>query len=726
MGAVKTNIGHLEAAAGMAGIIKVLLAMKHKTLPGLTHFNHLNSRIKLADSPFYLVEETKAWPPLPDEQGNDRPRRAGVSSFGFGGTNAHVVLEAYPETEVRRPESGEGPQLMVLSARNEERLRVHAQQILAFVEESPPISLTEMAYTLQVGREAMESRIALVVNDIRALGEKLTAYLAGEATITHCYRGQVKPDQDSPNLQNDDDDSPALIRQWLVKGKLEKLAASWVNGLEIDWSLQYRAEKPRRISLPTYPFAKERYWLPSNGQLTLGNGQFSILNTQFSIEPLHPLVHQNTSTLTEQRFSTVFRGNEFFLNDHQIRGEKILPGVAYLEMARAAGAMAIEHEAITEIKDVVWLKPLVVKDEPVKVHLSLHPVARDTVTYEVRTRDGTGQPVVHGQGKLIFGAIAEADPVIDLAVIRQRCQIKKSGAVCYEQFEQQGLAYGPTFQVIEDVIGNDTEALARLRLPAEADVESYGLPPSLLDGVLQSVIGLTGRDDAPHLGLSVPFAVERLEIVGPIPPTGYAYVTRLAGQSDTTHFNMALLDEAGRVSVKFHNITLKAVPQPNQGWYYRPYWQREALPEEQSTGGETGEAIIIVVPKGMAGLAAGLARRYPQPQVIRLLLSDRTVRVSKTVWEIDLSDETGLEKSLNGLAKIDTVYFLGGLVEPPSATADLPVWVRSQEQGVLSLFRLIKVLEQRGLMAHLARLKVLTGQAQQVLPRKWCSPGAPR
>ena len=100
LGTVKTNIGHLEAAAGIAGVIKVLLAMRHGKLPGLVNFKELNPYVELKDSPFYLVEKTQAWKHLLDENGKEIPYRAGISSFGFGGANAHVVIEEGPE----RPE----------------------------------------------------------------------------------------------------------------------------------------------------------------------------------------------------------------------------------------------------------------------------------------------------------------------------------------------------------------------------------------------------------------------------------------------------------------------------------------------------------------------------------------------------------------------------------------------------------------------------------------------
>lgn len=97
LGAVKANIGHLECAAGMAGLIKVLLALKHKTLPGHANFNVINPRIKLSDSPFHIVVGTRPWDPVIDMDGKPFPLRAGISSFGFGGVNGHMIVEEAPQ-----------------------------------------------------------------------------------------------------------------------------------------------------------------------------------------------------------------------------------------------------------------------------------------------------------------------------------------------------------------------------------------------------------------------------------------------------------------------------------------------------------------------------------------------------------------------------------------------------------------------------------------------------
>ncbi|MCB0196766.1 MAG: SDR family NAD(P)-dependent oxidoreductase, partial [Anaerolineae bacterium] len=709
IGSVKTNIGHTSAAAGVAGLIKVLLSLKYKKLLPSLHFAVPNEHIDFENSPFYVNTEFKDWSVAKG------PRRAAVSSFGFSGTNAHVVLEEYvsQELEVRSQQAEGGLYLIVLSARNEAQLHVYAQKLMNFLTASPDISLAELAYTLQVGREAMSARLALVVENETELQEALVAYGAGKVESERLFTGQLTRQKRTINLINDDEDAGELVTTWLRKGKLAKLAELWVEGVEVDWTLLYGAVKPRRMSLPTYPFARERHWLSNSGPLP-------VADSQLAMAPIHPLVHQNTSTLTGQRFTTTFTGTEFFLNDHRVQGEKVLPGVAYLEMALAAGEMAIDHGAVTQLKDVVWLRPLVVKDMPLKTQLSLHPTEDGAVAYEISSFDETGQAVVHGRGKLVSAATAEAAQVIDLEAIRQRCPETKSGAACYRRFEAQGLTYGPTFQVIEDVVENEMEALARLRLPAEVGSEAYGLHPSLLDGLLQSVIGLMA-DSFPSK-LYLPFALDALEVLTPPPAIGYAYVTRLALQPDTARFNIALLDEGGRVCLKLHNVTIKSISPAESNWYYRPYWERQALAEAGRKRVETTGSIVLVIPREMETVADTLVQRYSQQHVVRLIMGDRNIRLNETDWMIDLTDSAGLADSLSGLAKVDTLYFLGGLLPPPSISLDLNNLAQSQEQGVLSLFRLVKIWEQHRLLARVSALKVLTAQAQQCYPQESVQP----
>jgi amino acid adenylation domain-containing protein len=166
IGSVKSNFGHLVAAAGVTGLIKAVLALKHQQIPPSVNFEASNPEINFADSPFYVNNRLADWP------AGSTPRRAGVSSFGVGGTNAHVVLEEAPNLE---PSGSSRPrQLLMLSAKTSAALEQMTKNLKAYLEQHPTVNLADVAHTLQRGRKAFNHRRSVVCQDtqdaIQALG----------------------------------------------------------------------------------------------------------------------------------------------------------------------------------------------------------------------------------------------------------------------------------------------------------------------------------------------------------------------------------------------------------------------------------------------------------------------------------------------------------------------------------------------------------------------------
>ncbi|MCW5584011.1 MAG: amino acid adenylation domain-containing protein [Gammaproteobacteria bacterium] len=263
LGSVKSNIGHTLTASGMAGVMKILLSMQHKELPPTINFEKLNEQINLDDSPFYINTVLHPWESL-----NNQPRRAAISSFGFSGTNAHVVLEEYvPINERQAVDHIINPMMIILSAKNEKRLQDYVSELLAFVENSvTKVRLEDLAYTLQIGREAMAHRLGILVHSFDELIEKLRAYLdiQNKKFIEGLYTGQVKENQDTLALF-DADDMAKTIESWIEQHKYSKLLNLWAKGYNVDWQMLYKdltpEQKPRKTSAPTYPFAREQYWV---------------------------------------------------------------------------------------------------------------------------------------------------------------------------------------------------------------------------------------------------------------------------------------------------------------------------------------------------------------------------------------------------------------------------------------------------------------------------------
>jgi acyl transferase domain-containing protein len=157
IGSVKTNIGHVDVAAGVAGLIKTVLALKHQQIPASLNFEKPNPQIDFANSPFYVNTELRDW------KTNGHPRRAGVSSFGVGGTNAHVVLEEAPVEESLVP--SRPWQLLLLSARTETALDAMTVNLAKHLHDHPDHDLADVAHTLQVGRKVFTHRRMVVCRD---------------------------------------------------------------------------------------------------------------------------------------------------------------------------------------------------------------------------------------------------------------------------------------------------------------------------------------------------------------------------------------------------------------------------------------------------------------------------------------------------------------------------------------------------------------------------------
>lgn len=287
VGSVKTNIGHLELASGIAGVIKVLLQMKHRKLVPSLHAEQLSPYVQLENSPFYVVRQTQEWERLKDGNGSEIPRRAGVSSFGFGGSNAHVILEEYipprQHDEVTGSESELAPVAIVLSAKSKERLKEQMIQLSAALlrneEEDTSQQLRRIACTLQTGRQAMEYRAGFIAASITELKSLLDGYVqeahlwtdsdesvhaqrSSESVNGHkLHIGSIAPHKRTAALFREDEELGEALQKWIKRCKYHKLLELWVQGVEIQWELLYTEDRPERISLPTYPFTPEKYWV---------------------------------------------------------------------------------------------------------------------------------------------------------------------------------------------------------------------------------------------------------------------------------------------------------------------------------------------------------------------------------------------------------------------------------------------------------------------------------
>ncbi|WP_431874894.1 SDR family NAD(P)-dependent oxidoreductase [Micromonospora marina] len=375
IGSVKANIGHTTMAAGVAGLIKVLLSLRHRQLPPTPYATE-----PIPGLP--VVRELTGW--------HDDRLVAGVSSFGFSGTNCHLVVAEAPAPTAG---TGTGPVVVPVSARTASALRDLTDRLAERLR-TEPADVHDVAATLAHGRAHLAVRAAFVAADTA----DLVRQLAGGPPAT---------------------DAPA---------DLVALAERWVAGADVDWTTMPAG---RRIPLPTYPFARDRFWTGRDRRET-------------ALTPADPLVA-----------------------DHTLHGVPVLPGAAFLRQATAGG--------IARAADVTWLRPVVVS-EPVTA---------------VVTRDDRITLTVGGAPYAVATRRA-ADPApperVDLASVEARCPVRRPVDDLYAGFARAGLRYGPSFRVLTELRLGAGEALGTLTAGPDGDVQ-------LLDGALQAVAGLVDPAD---------------------------------------------------------------------------------------------------------------------------------------------------------------------------------------------------------------------------------------
>jgi len=261
IGSVKSNMGHLEAAAGIAGLIKVVLCLQNRVLPASIHSEEENPFLDLEGSPFLINHETIPWRRSVAEDGSEYPLRAGVSSFGFGGTNGHVIVEEAPASFA--PETAAtGPLCIPLSAPSSEQLDTLAERLLVFLrnqlERNQAPRLTDIAFTLQNGRAARTVRVCFVVGSLPHLLDALQAFRDGRESAE--IKTGDQPLAGSLKRALNDDAMRVLTGHYMQTGDMDGLGLSWAAGLPVVWSALPGSDRAKRIALPGHVFRDTTCW----------------------------------------------------------------------------------------------------------------------------------------------------------------------------------------------------------------------------------------------------------------------------------------------------------------------------------------------------------------------------------------------------------------------------------------------------------------------------------
>ncbi|MBT5414964.1 MAG: SDR family NAD(P)-dependent oxidoreductase, partial [Rhodospirillaceae bacterium] len=570
IGSVKSNIGHLEGAAGIAGVAKVLLQMRHGELVPTIHAEILNPNIDFGASSFTVQRESAPWNRRVRD-GVERPLLAGISSFGAGGANAHVVIE---EHIADLPPRGvpQGPAIVVLSAKDDERLAAAAERLRDWIGEDgggDPWHLHDMVYTLQVGRDALPARLAFIAHDMAGVRAALERFLAGDRQGIHAgtvARGDA-----------------ASAQEAFAADDLDAIACAWVSGAAIDWAARHDGVSARRIVLPTYPFARERCWIETTAPAE-----------SFESEP--PEARRVTLHLDP---------SDPLIESHKVAGVAVLPGMATVALAFQAAERLWPGRSVA-LTDLVWSRPLTVEAET-SATLDL---AEDG---EVVLRDEAGETCARGrlvpQAEEILGAAPK--PLVGGALV--------DGYDLYTRLREGGLAYGAAHRGLRAVRVLGAEAEAELALPAGRD----GLARAAwLDACLHGVAALA----KPKEGAAVPFALREMRLRRDLPERA---TVRILKRPDG-EYDIAVCDAAGAAVAQMKGLVLRRLsgdrptPETRAGdgaggeaedplaaMSWLPRWRAEETPARADAESETAGTVAILAADADSPLTQALAAACP-------------------------------------------------------------------------------------------------------------------
>jgi acyl transferase domain-containing protein/acyl carrier protein len=484
VGAVKANIGHLEAAAGIAGVIKTALCLEHGELPSQPGIVTLNEHIPWERTPVRIP--TAATPFV----GNGTPAIAGISSFGFTGSNAHVILQASPAPQPLLPFSRPAftkTHVLALSAKSEARLQRLALVYQEYLAASTALDFGDVCFTANTRRAAFDYRLAIEAADPRQARELLGCFLS--ATPVAGVFTRTMPES-SPH-----DEGPV------------RLAAQWARGFPVDWSRFYPAAEHQLVDLPHTPFLRKRHWFaepePAPAPQITALREVPLLGRITTSPAMRDVVFE----------TAVSAESPAWVVDHRVQDTIVIPGAAHLASACQAALFQLGSSSIA-IEDVGFPRANLLSAGDVRVSQLVLSSGQEHYSFKVLSCE-VGQDhapsawTVHAEGRVSKNGAPPLGSLTDARRLSAQWQ-KARGEDLYRQIDAVGIRLGPCFRWVRSLSWGANQSLGQLSAPENA-TEPYALHPGLIDSCFQMIAAAYGnypRDGAGEI--FVPFSIRLL------------------------------------------------------------------------------------------------------------------------------------------------------------------------------------------------------------------------
>lgn len=506
LGAVKANIGHLEAAAGIAGLIKAVLCLRHEEIPPQTHINRISPKISPEKIPAVIPTSPTPW------KSDGKSRIAGISSFGFSGTNAHIIVSE-PDEQV----SGSGPRvsdfrpmhILTLSAKHDDALKELAARYEDFLRDHPDADLADICYTANSARVHFSCRAAFAAEDADRMREHLGDFAAGDGSSGEpgdrdgFFHGKTREgdlpgvavlfggdsDSISGHMKKERLDLPSSDSPGPWKTLLRTLGQFYCAGAEIDWQGFHRDCSRRKVILPTYPFQRRQHRIRS------------LLSASPDIPTARPAAEkdENSRDPLDGKQTGALPGNiqfEYCLSTDRLPEIKDNSGVlhvGYYQEMLCRAVRAVYDTTVCKVREMEFLIAMYMPDGVAKtVHLDITPRENSRADFRFHSRDNSQRfRIMNARGSLdlnrpdLPGRISSEG----IADIQKRCAKQTPGSEFYEIMEEQrGMRTGSSVRWIDRAWHREGESLARLRKARGSEKDAayaLGRHPGIWDACAQ-------------------------------------------------------------------------------------------------------------------------------------------------------------------------------------------------------------------------------------------------
>lgn len=514
VGSAKTSIGHCEAAAGIAGLLKVVMCLRNQSIPPVVHLNTVNDKIKLEGSPLYLSRTNQPWGVTSTQSA---ARKATVSAFGFGGVNAHVIAQEFNDS---RPVARARTLVLPVAARDGEQLVQYVRLVRDAVAGADENRLADLLYTFQTGREQLNEKVVFIAGEKNTLLDSMDGFCRGSQSllITGGVRGYEQ----------------SIYGDWSCFDKREVTQAveGWLEKGVSDWNRLYDGQ-PKRIPAPVYPFARQSY-LPKS-----------------LVESSYNKVGYFLDKLEDHRYQILLTTQYEYVRDHVVNGERILPSAAYISFMEDIAYSQLGIRGALCVSNIVWSQPV--------RFTSRFPVA---INFEVESLDNGDWNITcytfQDEARVEHCAARIKRHSGDLSSEKlsdgtRQFKAARSEDEIYRQLADIGLTFGDSLKTVKQIWYSEHEALSQIQVKAGKAVgqSEPALKVEAVDAIFQTAI-LHQCCTSNQGELSIPFSVNRLVIHGRMEEDMYVRAIRqnqgtgnTQKNSNTQKYDLLVFDPAG-------------------------------------------------------------------------------------------------------------------------------------------------------------------------------------